>query len=139
MRRCTCDVCGDTYETVIPANGHNYQITDTSSLGGKTTRIYACTDCGHTYMQELGNQYEEVSNYVEYLFELYSPFMWWIFLAVAGIWSIAIGVMIAIAQKYEEKEKAKKMIVNYVIDLIVIAVIVVACPYLIRGIAALIT
>ena len=65
--------------------------------------------------------------------------MWWVLLASAGIWSIAIGVMIAIAQKHEDKEKAKKMLINYVIGLIVIAVIVVACPYLIRGIAALIT
>ena len=47
--------------------------------------------------------------------------------------------MIAIAKKNDEKEKAKKMLVNYVIGLVVIAVIVVACPYLIRGIASLIT
>lgn len=65
--------------------------------------------------QELGNQYEEVSNYVEYLFEQYSPYMWWVLLASAGVWSIAIGVMIAIAKKNDEKEKAKKMLVNYVI------------------------
>jgi len=43
------------------------------------------------------------------------------------------------AAKNDEKEKAKKMLVNYVIGLVVIAVIVVACPYLIRGIASLIT
>lgn len=65
--------------------------------------------------------------------------MWWVLLASAGVWSIAIGVMIAIAKKNDEKEKAKKMLVNYVIGLVVIAVIVVACPYLIRGIASLIT
>ncbi|MCM1546118.1 MAG: hypothetical protein NC033_03680 [Clostridiales bacterium] len=46
--------------------------------------------------------------------------------------------MTAIAQKNEDKEKAKKMLVNYVIGLVVIAVIVVACPFLIRGIATLI-
>lgn len=139
MRRNICDDCGYYYDTVIPANGHNYEITDTLSSQGTTSRIYTCSECGHSYKQELGDQYEEVSNYVDYLFEQYSPYMWWVLLASAGVWSIAIGVMIAIAQKNDEKEKAKKMLVNYVIGLIVIAVIVVACPYLMRGIAALIT
>ena len=134
-----CDNCKASYKEVITANGHNYQISDTSTKNGKTTRIYKCVDCGDSYKQELGDQYEEVANYVEYLFEQYSPYMWWVLLASAGIWSIAIGVMTVIAQKNEDKEKAKKILVNYVIGLVVIAVIVVACPFLIRGIAALIT
>jgi len=137
--RSACLNCGDTYDTVIAANGHSYEITDTSSQGGKTTRTYTCASCGHSYKQELGDQYEEVSNYVEYLFEQYSPYMWWVLLAAAGVWSIVIGVIIAIAHKNEDKEKAKKMLINYVIGLVVIAVILVACPYLIRGIAALVT
>lgn len=139
IRVSTCDKCGDSYETKIAANGHNYEITDTTAVNGNTIRTYTCGMCGDTYKQELGDQYEEVSNYVEYLFEQYSPYMWWVLLDAAVVWSIAIGVMIAIAQKNEDKEKAKKMLINYVIGLVVIAVIVVACPYLIRGIAALIT
>lgn len=139
LRRSICDNCGDTFDTVIAANGHSYSITDVKSVNGVTTRIYTCETCGDTYKQELGDQYEEVSNYVEYLFERYSPYMWWVLLASIGVWSIVIGVMIAIAHKNEDKEKAKKMLVNYVIGLVVIAVIVVACPLLIRGIAALVT
>lgn len=139
IRISTCDNCGDLYETKIAANGHSYGISEIQTSKGKTTRIYTCQTCGDTYKQELGDQYEEVSNYVEYLFVQYSPYMWWVFLAATGIWSIVIGVMIAIAQKNEEKEKAKKMLINYVIGLVVIAVILVACPYLIRGIASLIT
>ena len=50
-----------------------------------------------------------------------------------------MGVFFAIAQKNEEKEKAKKMIVNYVIGLVVIFTILVACPFLVRGIAILVT
>ena len=139
LRRSVCDDCGNTFDTVIAANGHHYEITDTSSHGGKTTRTYICTACNHRYKQELGDQYEEVTNYVEYLFEQYEPYMWWVFLAAAGVWSITIGVMIAIASKHEEKEKAKKMLVNYVIGLVVIAAVLVACPFLMRGIATLIT
>ena len=139
LRRSTCESCGHTFDTKISANGHNYNITESSSVNGKTIRTYTCTVCHHSYTQELGDQYEEVTNYVEYLFEQYEPYMWWVLLSSAGIWSIVIGVMIAIAHKNEEKEKAKKMLVNYVIGLVVIAVIVVACPFLIRGIAALVT
>lgn len=139
QRLVKCENCGDEYTVTIAANGHSYGIADIETSKGKTTRVYTCETCGDTYKQELGDQYEEVSNYVEYLFEQYSPYMWWVLLASAGIWSIVIGVMIAIAHKNEDKEKAKKMLVNYVIGLVVIAVIVVACPFLIRGIAALIT
>ena len=137
LRRSVCDECGDTYDSVIPASGHSYNITESASENGVTTRTYTCTVCGHSYKQELGDQYEEVTNYVEYLFEQYSPYMWWVLLAAAGVWSIVMGVFFAIAQKNEDKEKSKKMIVNYVIGLVVIAVIVVACPYLIRGIAVM--
>lgn len=139
LRQCICDDCGDTYETKIAANGHSYDIAEVHTSKGKTTRIYTCKICGDTYKQELGDQYEEVSNYIEYLFEQYSPYMWWVLLAATGIWGIVIGVMIAIAHKNEDKEKARKMLVNYVIGLVIIAIIVVACPFLIRGIAALIT
>ena len=139
QRKVRCENCGDEYTVIIAANGHNYEITDTKSESGKTTRTYTCSECGHSYKQELGNQYEEVSNYVEYLFEQYSPYMWWVLLASAGVWSIVMGVFFAIAQKNEDKEKSKKMIINYVIGLVVIAVIIVACPFLIRGIAALVT
>lgn len=139
LRRSTCENCGYSFDTKIEANGHDYNITDTTSKDGITTRTYTCSECGDSYKQELGDQYEEVSNYVEYLFKQYEPYMWWVLLASAGVWSIVIGVMIAIANKNEDKEKARKMLKNYVIGLVVIAVILVACPFLIRGIAALVT
>ena len=134
-----CDLCGETTETRIAAHGHSYEITEIQTKDGKTARTYTCRECGDSYTQELGNQYEEVTSYVEYLFEQYSPYMIWVFLATAGVWSIAIGVAIILAHKNEEKEKAKKMLVNYLIGLVVIFAILVACPYLIRGIAVLVT
>lgn len=39
-------------------------------------------------------------------------------LTTAGVWSIVMGVFFAIAQKNEDKEKARKMIKNYVIGLV---------------------
>ena len=60
LRRSTCEICGDIFDTKITANGHNYTITESSSARGKVTRTYTCTVCGHSYTQELGDQYEEV-------------------------------------------------------------------------------
>lgn len=139
LRRIACEKCEYSFDAVITANGHNYNIIETVTTQGTTIRHYNCTVCNHGYKQELGDQYKEITNYVEYMFEQYEAYMWWVLLASAGIWSIVIGVMIAIAHKNEDKEKAKKMLVNYVIGLVVIAIIVVACPFLIRGISVLIT
>ena len=138
-RKFVCDKCGDEYTEVIAAPGHSYAITDSASENGKTTRVYTCTVCGDSYTQELGDQYDEVTSYVEDLFEEYRPYMIWVFLATAAVWSIVMGVFFAIAQKNEDKEKARKMIVNYFIGLVVIFCILVAAPFLVRGIAALVT
>ena len=75
---------------------------------------------------------------MEYLFELYSPYMVYVFIATSGVWSIAMGIVYILARKNEEREKAKKMLVNYGIGMIVISFILVAVPFLIKGIAALI-
>lgn len=134
-----CDKCGDEYYTEIPATGHNFELTESTVVDGENIRTYVCTNCGAITKQNMGEQYEKVSSYVEYLFEQYQPYMWWVLLATAGVWSVVMGVFFGIAAKNEDKEKARKMIKNYVIGLVVIAVILVACPYLVRGIAALIT
>ena len=49
-----------------------------------------------------------------------------------------MGIAMIVARKNEEKEKAKKMVVNYLIGMIIIFAIIVAAPYLVRGIALLI-
>lgn len=134
-----CEKCGDEYYTEIPATGHNFELTESSVVDGENIRTYVCTNCGAITTQNMGEQYEKVSSYVEYLFEQYQPYMWWVLLATAGVWSVVMGVFFGIAAKNEDKEKARKMIKNYVIGLVVIAVILVACPYLVRGIAALIS
>lgn len=134
-----CAKCGDEYYTEIPATGHNFELTESTVVDGENIRTYVCTNCGAITTQNMGEQYEKVSSYVEYLFEQYQPYMWWVLLATAGVWSVVMGVFFGIAAKNEDKEKARKMIKNYVIGLVVIAVILVACPYLVRGIAALIT
>ena len=137
-RKFHCTKCEKEYYSDIPATGHNYELTGTEEVNGRNVRSYVCTNCGAVTSQDMGDQYGQVSSYVEYLFEQYRPYMWWVLLACAGIWSIVMGVFYGIAQKNEDKEKARKMLKNYVVGLVVIAVILVACPYLVNGIAALI-
>lgn len=137
-RKFHCTKCEKEYYSDIPATGHNYELTGTEEVNGRNVRSYVCTNCGAVTSQDMGDQYGQVSSYVEYLFEQYRPYMWWVLLACAGIWSIVMGVFYGIAQKNEDKEKARKMLKNYIVGLVVIAVILVACPYLVNGIAALI-
>ena len=137
-RKFHCRKCEKEYYSEIPATGHNYELTGTEEVNGRNVRSYVCTNCGAVTSQDMGDQYGQVSSYVEYLFEQYRPYMWWVLLACSGIWSIVMGVFYGIAQKNEDKEKARKMLKNYVVGLVVIAVILVACPYLVNGIAALI-
>ncbi len=117
--------------------------TDTGKRGRQKERFYGKYTLIIEYLSK-GNNFsqvatlEQVSSYIGYLFGQYQPYMWWVLLATAGAWSIVMGVFFAIAQKNEDKEKARKMIKNYVIGLVVIFAILVACPYLVKGIAALI-
>lgn len=136
-RKFHCARCGKEHYSDIPATGHNYELTGTEEVNGENIRTYVCTNCGTITTQNMGEQYEQVSSYIEYLFRQYQPYMWWVLLATAGVWSIVMGVFFAIAQKNEEKEKARKMIKNYVVGLVVIFVMLVAGPYLVKGIAAL--
>ena len=64
------------------------------AIDGVIKRVYVCTHCAESYEQDMGAQYEKVSNYVEYLFDEYSPYMVWVFLATAGVWSVAMGIAI---------------------------------------------
>ena len=74
-----------------------------------------------------------------YLFELYSPYMKTVLLITSGIWSVFMGVFFAIAQRNDEKEKSRRIIRNYLIGIAAIFVILAGLPYLLRGIAALIS
>lgn len=137
-RRHTCEKCDLEFVTEIPATNHIYELTSEENNDGVITRVYTCKSCGKIYVQNLGNQYEKVTNYVVFLVDAYSPYMVWILLATVGIWSLALGIPTIIAYKKEEKAKAKHMLTTYAVGLIVIFAILVACPFLVRGIAYLV-
>lgn len=80
-----CAKCGDEYYTEIPATGHNFELTESTVVDGENIRTYVCTNCGAITKQNMGEQYEKVSSYVEYLFEQYQPYMWWVLLATESV------------------------------------------------------
>ncbi len=138
-RRYFCPKCGDEYEIIIPATGHNYQLLNENNKNGVVERTYKCSDCGDNYSEALGDQYDKVATYVIDLVNKYNPYIVYVFTATAGLWSIGMGVAYAVAQKNEDKVKAKKMLVNYIIGIVAIFVILVALPYLVKGIAILLS
>ena len=138
-RRYYCPKCGDEYEIIIPATGHNYQLFNENNKNGVVERTYKCSDCGDNYNEALGDQYDKVATYVIDLVNKYNPYIVYVFTATAGLWSIGMGVAYAVAQKNEDKVKAKKMLVNYIIGIVAIFVILVALPYLVKGIAILLS
>ena len=138
-RRYYCPKCGDEYEIIIPATGHNYQLLNENNKNGVVERTYKCSDCGDNYSEALGDQYDKVATYVIDLVNKYNPYIVYVFTATAGLWSIGMGVAYAVAQKNEDKVKAKKMLVNYIIGIVAIFVILVALPYLVKGIAILLS
>ena len=50
---------------------------------------------------------------------------------LAGIWSIPIGVSYIIARKQDDKERARKMLVNFVVGIVIIFAILVAAPFIV--------
>lgn len=138
-RRYYCTKCADEYTIIIPATGHNYQLLSENNKNGVVERTYKCSDCGDNYSESLGDQYDKVATYIIDLVNKYSPYIIYVFTATVGVWSIGMGVAYAVATKNEDKVKAKKMLVNYIIGIVAIFVILVALPYLVKGIAILLS
>ena len=84
-RKFHCARCGKEHYSDIPATGHNYELTGTEEVNGENIRTYVCTNCGAITTQNMGEQYEQVSSYIEYLFRQYQPYMWWVLLATESV------------------------------------------------------
>lgn len=137
-RRFYCKKCGNEYFKTIPSFGHTFELLGNEKRGDKEIRMYHCATCG-AEKEEIENLYGGVILYMIYLFELYSPYMKTVLLITSGIWSVFVGVFFAIAQRNDEKEKSRRIIRNYLIGIAAIFVILAGLPYLLRGIAALIS
>ena len=56
--------------------------------------------------------------------------------AVVVVWGAYIGIKIAIAQNNEEKIKARDMVKNLIIGIVIIFVVAMGAPLLINGLSA---
>lgn len=68
-RKFHCKKCEKEYYAEIPAAGHDYELSVTEEANGENIRTYVCTHCGETLLQNMGEQYEQVSSYTGYLFK----------------------------------------------------------------------
>ena len=84
-RKFHCTKCEKEYYSDIPATGHNYELTGTEEVNGENIRTYVCTNCGAITTQNMGEQYEQVSSYIGYLFGQYQSYMWWVLLATESV------------------------------------------------------
>ena len=84
-RKFHCTKCEKEYYSDIPATGHNYELTGTEEVNGENIRTYVCANCGAITTQNMGEQYEQVSSYIGYLFGQYQPYMWWVLLATESV------------------------------------------------------
>ncbi|MCD8206204.1 MAG: leucine-rich repeat protein [Clostridia bacterium] len=126
-----CSRCGDAYYSEVAALGHSFLTTVEGGL-----RVLTCQRCGLVEKYDISGVEEYVASSFESVWDKYMDYVWWILLATCGVWSIFMGVRYAISSDSEDRAKAKRMITNYVLGILVIAVVFVACPALAYGIAA---
>lgn len=53
LNRCTCTVCGDQYEEVVKALGHNYEKSDEQTTDTEIIITYTCTRCNDTKTESI--------------------------------------------------------------------------------------
>lgn len=140
IRRMSCYICGETEELPIEPMGHNYILESRNTANGITTTTYRCSRCGTREITRISTPLARVAEYyVSNIFKPYSKYMGWLLLAGAALWGIPVGVSYIIAHRSEDRNKARKMLKNFLIGIIAIFCILVAAPSLIYGFAIFLT
>lgn len=135
----TCSNCEYEVYEIIPMKNHQYKLIEERVVDGVKEKEYECILCHHHYVEKEANVFDKIIEFIDYLLDNYFKYLVWILLALTGLWSIVLGVMIILARKADEKEKAIKYLRTYIISLILIFVIFLICPLLMKGFIYLIS
>ena len=100
--------------------------------------VYKCERCGVEKQEKINDNFDIIFDYVTEVLNIYFPYIISILIVTSSTWSIFMGIKIIVAKKNDEKEKAYKMIKNYIIGLIAIFILLGAFPYIIKLIISII-
>ena len=132
----------------IPALDHDWVVVDQifDEVSNTTTVQYRCSRCTSTKSEQVKAETDgggigvsvdlsEILNrvaeyYQESIYGPYQSLLLMLFGIFAAIWGIPVGVSYIIARKQDDKEKAKKMLVNFVVGIVVSFCLLVAAPFL---------
>ncbi len=135
-----CCNCGEERRDMIAALGHEWYVTSEVKDGdGYMVRTYRCSVCGATRVQTLSDTADSTARAIIDLFERYQKYVWWILLGCTAAWAAFLGIRYAVTADEDGHAKAKRAIWNFVIGIVIIAVVLVALPYLVYGIALLLS
>lgn len=134
-----CINCGYEEKSILPKKQHQYILIGEKIVGNVKEREYECEICRERYIEKIGDIWDKIIDFIDYLLDKYFEKIIWIILSLTGIWSIALGIMIIVSKKEDDKEKAIRYLRTYIISLILIFIIFLACPLLMRGFIYLIT
>ena len=148
MRMGKCAACGEYGFMAIPALGHDWVVESQAydAESGMTTIYYFCSTCNEIKTEQIEGEegslgvsvnLSEILNRVAEYYQdsIYGPYrdlLLMVFGIFAGIWGIPVGISYIIARKQDDKEKAKKMLVNFVVGIVVSFCLLVAAPFLVN-------
>lgn len=133
-RLLVCKYCNQEKIEQVPKLNHSFIILDELEEDNSITKIYTCTNCNTIETTSYDTKEKEIIKAVDEILNAYFKYMVSILLLTSLIWSLYIGIKTILSYKLEERINVKKMIINYVIGLVVIFVIIVAIPYLLKGV-----
>ena len=150
IRTGTCALCGEEGSMEIPALDHDWVVVDQTfdEASNTTTVQYRCSRCNSTKSEQVKAESDgggigvsvdlsEILNrvaeyYQESIYGPYQSLLLMLFGIFAAIWGIPVGISYIIARKQDDKEKAKKMLVNFVVGIVVSFCLLVAAPFLVN-------
>lgn len=133
-----CSRCGLKKNQEINQLEHDYVEYSETRSGNRVIKIYKCTLCNMTKSEDIELDTTLILSKINLILDNYFSYVILILLITSSIWSIFIGVKIIIIKNNDDQQKAKRMLKNYIIGLIIIFIILLGIPLLIKGISSII-